>query len=372
MKYRALLGGMAAVAGAVLALGACGNPIARLTTERAIGNAVSKELAQPGLNLQISLAVTPDQLIQINQKEHGKSSLTPDEASALSKTSIVINVDPGQGESLRSKQFASDPNNRYELALQVGNARPVDVRYLNGTLYARAQLDTLATDFGGKMSAATSAKDALNQADHYVPGLAALGNGDWVSADLKALAPLLKPAASNRTKTATSEGDARTLLNHIGSALTSHTSYVNLGDHGGRTEYQLTVQAHDFLQSLSSTLPDDISRIAGDASIPGASSVASQVKKALDQALAEVPPHQTVNIQLWVKDNMAQEIDVDINQFLHEFQFPVPVRFLLGPGTPVTAPSNATPLDFSKVSGLLGGMLGGLGGSSAGAVPARA
>jgi hypothetical protein len=358
---------MAAVAGAVLALGACGNPIARLTTERAIGDAVSNQLAQPGLNMQISLGVTPAQLLQINRIEHGDRSFTPQVASALSRTSLRINVDPGQGESLQSKQFASDPNNRYEFAIQVGNAEPLQVRYVDGRLYARADLPTLISDFGGQPSTATKVQRELGEADLFVPGVAALGEGKWVSADLKALAPLVQRGASNTSNgnSAISQADARTLLNHIKSALTHNTTYSNVGNHGGRTEYQLKVRAHDFLQSLQSTLPNDLSSLAGRAPVPGASSIGSQVSKALDRALAETPKNETIAFQLWVKDNRAQEIDVDVNQFVRQFPFPVPLRFVFAPGTTVVAPSNATPLDFSKVSGLLGGLMGGAGGSSA-------
>ncbi len=60
--------------------------------------------------------------------------------------------------------------------------------------------------------------------------------------------------------------------------------------------------------------------------------------------------------QLWVKNNKAQELDIDINQFAHTFPFAVPVRIVIAPGSPVAAPSGATPLQLSKIAGLLGGL----------------
>jgi hypothetical protein len=359
MKKRAFWGGMAAAVGAMLALGACGNPIARLTTERAIGNAVSKEFAQPGLNLQISLAVTPGQLLRINQIEHGDSSFTPRVASALSRTSLVVNVYPGHGESLQSKQFASDPNNQYQVALQVGGAKLVEVRYLNDLLYARADVTKLLSDFGAPPPTASKVHSELRQGDQFVHGLSALGEGDWVSANLNALAPMLKPGASNSSNAPASEPNVSKLLSDLKSALTSNTSYANLGTHGGRTEYQLKVPARDFVRALKSTLPSDLAGIAGGTGVPGVGSVASQASKALNQAQTEIPPGQTIAIQLWVKDNKAQEVDLDINQFVHKFPFAVPLRFVLAGGTPVTAPSGVTSLDFPSVSGLLGGLMGG-------------
>jgi hypothetical protein len=349
---------MAAVAGAVLALGACGNPIAHLTTERAIGNAVSKEFAQPGLNLQISLGVTPGQLLRINGIEHGDSSFAPQVASALSRTSLVVNVYPGHGESLQSKQFASDPDNQYQVALQVGTARLVEMRYVGDLLYARADLAKLLSDFGAPPPTPSKVQSELEQGNHFVPGLSALGQGDWVSANLNALAPMLKPGASKSSNAPASRANVSKLLNDLKSALTSNTSYSNLGTHAGRTEYQLKVQARDFVRTLASTLPNDLAGIAGGTGVPGVGSVASQVSKALNQAQTDIPPGQTIAIQLWVKDNKAQEVDLDINQFVHKFPFAVPLRFVLAGGSPVTVPSGVTPLDFSKVSGLLGGLMG--------------
>jgi hypothetical protein len=353
MKKRAFWGGLATAAGAMLALGACGNPIAHLTTERAIGNAVSKEFAQPGVNLQISLGVTPGQMVRINQIEHGDSSFTPQVASALARTSLVVNVYPGHGESLQSKQFASDSDNQYQFALQVGGAKLVDVRYLNDLLYAQADLAKLLSDFGAPPPAASKIQSELEQGNQFVPGLSALGQGDWVSANPKTLAPMLKAGGSNSSNAPASTVNVSKLLNDLKSALTSNTSYANLGTHGGRTEYQLKVQARQFVRTLASTLPNDLA-----AAVPGTGSVASQVSKALNQAQTQIGPGQTIAVQLWVKDNKAQEVDLDINQFVHKFPFAVPLRFVLAGGTPVTVPSNVTPLDFSNVSGLLGGLMG--------------
>ena len=351
MRIGARWGGIAAAAGvALLALGACGNPLAPLTTERAVGNSVGKALAQPGLNLQISLGATPAQLLQMNRIDHGDSSFTPQMASALAHTSIVVNVYPGHGESVQSKQFATDAKNRLELALQVHSARPVDVRYLEGTLYARADIHTLLSDFGQDPAGAASAQSGLEKANAYLPGLAALGQGQWVSADLHELAPLLKLGGLNMSPNSQYKANSTGLMRDLKSALINNTTYTNLGNHGGRTEYRLTVAAHQVLGQLSG----DLSNLARSTPIPGATGIGKQIAG----ALPKVP--RTVTLQLWVKDNKMQEVDLDLNQFAHKYPFPLPLRVMIAAGSPVAVPRGATPLQMSGIAGLLGG-LGGMG-----------
>jgi hypothetical protein len=88
---------------------------------------------------------------------------------------------------------------------------------------------------------------------------------------------------------------------------------------------------------------------------------------ALKQAVAKDP--QNLVLQLWVKGNKTQEVDLDLNQFAHTYPFALTLRILIGSGSPVAAPLGATPLQISRIAGLLGG-LGGLGGSSLTPAPA--
>jgi hypothetical protein len=267
-------------------------------------------------------------------------------ASALSHTSIVVNIYPGHGESLQSKQFATDPNNRLELALQVRGARPVDVRYLYGTLYARANIRSVLSDFGQDPVAAASAQSSLEKADAYLPGLAALGQGQWVSANLHELAPLLKLGGLNTSRNSQYQASSATLMRDLKSALMNNTSYTNVGNRGGRTEYRVTVNARSVLQQLSG----DLSNLAGSTPIPGASDIGKQIAGAMDK----IP--QAVALQLWVKDNKMQEVDLDLNQFAHKYPFALPLRVLIAAGSPVAVPQGVTPLRISGIAGLLGGL----------------
>jgi hypothetical protein len=345
MKVRARLVGIAATGVALLTLGACGNPIARISTERAVSNAFDKALAQPGLNLQVSLGITAAQLQKINQVEHGSRSLTTQEASALARMSIVVDAYSGHGESIQSKQFQADRNNQLQLTLQEGGGRLLELRFIQGAVFARADLQGLLTDFGQDPSAAAQSQSELRTADGYLPGLADLAKGKWVSVDRQQWAMLLQMSGLNGSSAGANSARATALVDHLKSALTDHTSYQSRGDHGGRTEYQLTVQARTVLREISGDLPN----LAGSAG-----GVSGQMTQDLSRALAQAP--QTAVVQLWVKDNTAQELDIDINQFVHQFPFAVPVRIAITPGSPIAVPAGATPVQLSKLGGLLGGL----------------
>lgn len=367
MRFGAKWGGIVAAGVALVALAACGNPIAQLSTERAVGSAASQALDQAGLNMQVSLAATPAQLLQVGRMENGDGRLTPQMAAALSRTSFVVNVHSGHGESVQSKQFGTDPDNQVELALQVRDDRPVDVRYVGGVLYARANLQALFTEFGQPAAAAQRAQDGLAQADTYLPGLAALGAGKWVSANLQQLTPLLKLGGLDTSGSSQNHALSTALLDQLGPALKSGSTYSNLGDHGGRTEYLLNVKARAIMQQLSA----DVSGLVGRIPVPGASGMSSEMTQAINRAIATAP--QTVVAQLWVKDNKLQEVDVDLNQFTHTYPFALPLRVVIASGSPVAAP-RATPLQISGIAGILGGLAnpGGASGSGGGQAPVPA
>jgi hypothetical protein len=356
MTFGAKWGGIVAAGVALVALAACGNPIAQLSTERAVGTAAGQALDQAGLNIQVSLAATPAQLLQVGRMENGDGRFTRQMAVALSRTSLVVNVHSGHGESVQSKQFGADPDNQVELALQVGVDRPVDVRYLGGVLYARADLQALLSEFGQPPAAAQRARDGLAQADTYLPGLAALGAGKWVSINLQQLTPLLKLGGVDPSGSSQYQALPTALLDQLGATLKNNSTYSNLGNHGGRTEYQLNLKAGAILQRLSG----DVSALMGRMPIPGASGMSSEMTQAINRAIATAP--QTVVSQLWVKDNKLQEVDVDLNQFTHTYPFALPLRVVIASGSPVAAP-RATPLQISGIAGILGG-LGNLGGAS--------
>jgi hypothetical protein len=315
-------------------------------SQQAVGNAIDAALSQPGIHLRMSIS-------GVNQLKHEGKGLTPQAATGPSRAAIVINVYPGHGESISSAQFAKDTDNQFDFALQAGNTVPVEIRDLAGVLYARADLGTLQSQFGGDPSTIQQFQTELNKANTFVPGLSNLASGRWVSADLRSLSTVLPQASS------APQAIAASVVNDLRSAFNSNSKSTVVRQQGGRTEYQVTVQARSLVQALLGKLPGDISNAAGNVPLPGAGNLSGEVTNALKQALSQMPANQKIVADVWVKGNTAQEIDANLNQFDNPSGSPVPLQILLGPGTDVGPPAHAAPLDFSRISGLLGGLMGG-------------
>jgi len=137
------------------------------------------------------------------------------------------------------------------------------------------------------------------------------------------------------------------------SAFKNNATYTNAGTSGGRTRYNVSVALQALVQQAGTALETYL------ATIPG---VGNKISSAdISKAASDVPAQ--AQLQLYVKNNRAEEIDIDVNQFLpakDKAPFQIPIRLVIGqPGT-ISAPSGATQLDLSKIGTLISGMLGGL------------
>ncbi len=351
-RSRAGLGGLAVVTAAALALAACGNPSAPAASpKQTVSNAVGAVASQAGVNLRISLGVTAGQLMTMDRAGGGNDGLSPKIADTIAKSTVIIDSHQA-GSGAKADQF--------DLAWQVGRATPVELRYLNQTLYLHADVDTLFADLGKDPS---SVNKALQGANSFVPGISSLGGSGWVSAQPSELAPLLKGLKAQAPATATSPAATSDLMTKLDNAFKTNSTITSARTHGGRAEYTVSLHAHDFLAAAAAALPTSMLGMAAG----------STATNAINGLVNKVPANRTIVVDVWVRDNKAQEIDVDLNQFAsqaHKYAFPVPVRIVIGSSAPVPAPSGATPLDLSKIPQLLGGLmnggLGGLGGSGLG------
>ncbi len=110
-------------------------------------------------------------------------------------------------------------------------------------------------------------------------------------------------------------------------------------------------QAGAALQSFAASLPAGLGNKISQADI--------------DKAASEVPAH--ASLQLYVKNDKAQEIVIDVNQFLpakDKAPFAVPVDLFIGESGAIHAPVGAKPLDLSNLGQIIAGMLGGSSSSS--------
>src|SRR5262249_30767910 len=146
--------------------------------KQAVGQSVGSLPDQSSLSVRVSLGLTEAQVQQLASKEGG-SGMSATQAKALSQGSIFFDIQTGHGEKLSSAQTQTDSANKYDFGLQIGSDVPIEVRYLDQNLYVRAQVSELLSDVGSSTNA-DSVQSSLQQADQFVPGLAALGKGDWV------------------------------------------------------------------------------------------------------------------------------------------------------------------------------------------------
>jgi hypothetical protein len=357
----------------VCCLAACGT-IAKLTTEQAVADSFSRLQSQSSISVALSVGLSPQQIVTLS-KSNGGSPVPLSTAKALSETSIVFSMATGHGEGLNSKQAKSDTANSYDVGLRVGASTPVEIRYVNEALYARVQIPQLLQEFGAPASDGQSAEAALRQADHYVPGLAALAEGRWVTiskSSLQSLLGMLKALGASKlggqssASSSNVKASIQQLETSLKNTLKNNASYSNAGTTGGRTRYNVTVSLKSFIEQAGSALQSFA------ASLPAG--LGNKISNAdIEKAASEAPAHATM--QLYVKDDKAQEIVIDVNQFVpakDKAPFAIPVQLFIGEPGAIHAPAGATPLDLSNLGQMIAGIMGGGSSSFSGSSSAAA
>jgi hypothetical protein len=342
---------------AVCCLAACGT-IAKLTTEQAVADSFSRLQNQSSLSVALSVGLTPNEMATLS-KRNGGSAIPANVANSLSKAAIVFSISTGHGESIKSKQATSDPANSYDVALQIGLSTPLEIRYVNQTLYGRVQIPQLVSNFGQSASDGQSIQSALTKANQYVPGLAALAEGRWVSvskASLQSLLGMLKTfgagSLGSQSSPSNLNASVHQLEGSLKNALKNNASFSNAGTSGGRTKYNVTLALKSFIEQAGPAIQTFAS------SIPGGSGKINNAD--ISKLASEVPAHATA--QLFVKNDKAQEITVDLNQFVpanKKLPYAVPLQVVLGEPGAVSAPTGATSLNLSNLGQMVAGMMGG-------------
>jgi hypothetical protein len=351
----------------VLVVAGCSSSTTPKTPQQAVEQAITALGQQSSLGARFSLGITAAQAQQISAKSG--SSITAAEAKALSEGSFFFDIQTGNGEALDSKQVATDTKTAFDIGLQLGSDAPIEVRYVDQNLYVRAQIGTLLSDVGQNPASASSFQSGLSKLDTYVPGLGALGQGQWVEAthaSLHQLGTLLKQYESSLGASQPSASQLQALSPKLrkdfDTSFQATSTYQNLGTSNGRTEYGLTLQVHNFLTQFGPELQTDLS------SLP--LGVGNTYGGDVSKAAAKVPVGQTAVLDLYVSNSKLDEADLDLNQFASakdKMSFPVPLRVALSSPPQITAPSGATPLDLSKLPALIQQIVGSrLGGTSSG------
>ncbi|MHB1536099.1 MAG: hypothetical protein ACYC1D_16110 [Acidimicrobiales bacterium] len=341
--YTASLG--AAIALTAAACGSTSSPLAHESSQQAVNTSVSNLDHQSGFTATLSLGLTPSQLLQIQKISGGGGHLTPQVADAISKSSISMDVHTTNGQDLAAAvQSGKIGSEALDLAIHIGSDTPVELRVIGTTLYARINPKQALKDYGQNPALAGQLTSVLGKANTVVPGISALGQDKWVSADFSAF------AGAAQQQGAAGAGSASKLVAAIRSAFNKYAIYAQHGQQGGATAYTVTIAAQGFVNQLVSAFTSQLP-----------SGLFAGQLGTLKNAAQGIPASLQIVLQVLVKGTTVSEVSIDLNQFFHhKYPFAIPVRVDFTGGSTVSAPSGATALNLS---GLLGA-LGSLGGAS--------
>jgi hypothetical protein len=324
-------------------LAACGSTAGHAASgaaspSEALGQAFFALGESSSIDASITLKVTPQQLVTMSG--HGGSTpISLEEANAITASTIVVDADTGNQQSINDQAKATTPDTagQAEAELQVNGSTPVDLRLVNQVVYLRADLNSLASTYGGQVSSAIDELHKLSALGAFVPGVSAAMKGDWVSADLAQVMKL----AGLPGGTSTPDTFSPTLLHDLSAVVEQGVTVHGDGDHNGRTQYTVTGNLKPLLEQLLTTLTKDAP----------AGSKLGPLSEA-QSSLSKIPANATLAAQVWVSQGRAQEIMIDLNQVDHYETFQVPLDIVIGGGAQVNVPSGATPLDISGLSTL--------------------
>lgn len=336
--------------GGGLALSACGSA-AKQSPASAVDSAISGLGGSSSLTMQVKLGITAAQIEQLASQSH--SHLTSAEAQALASGSISFTAQTGHGEALDSNQALTDTGNAYDLALNVGGSSPLEIRYVSHALYVHAQAGQLLTDLGKSQAGAAKLQSRLDQLNQYVPGISALGQGQWVEvspASLTALANLAEQAGGAGHVTAAQiQGVLGGLRSDVFSSFKANSTSQSAGP-SSSSAYTTTLDVHGFLSSLAPTLQKDLQLVPV---------VGSKLSNDFAQLEKSVPAGRKVTATVHTSGGKLSEIDVDLRQFSQKstVSFPVPLKVSFTSAQAVSTPGGAQVLDLSKLPNLIANML---------------
>jgi hypothetical protein len=229
-------------------------------------------------------------------------------------------------------------------AVRLGGTSLVDVRSLDGKVYARADVNQILT------LADQDPALVQRQLAGLPPALAPLAKaakGEWVSIDLAKAAAAAKDSGllnAIPTPTAAPTVDAaklQRLLDSLKAAYKEKATITDLGDAGDRgTGYRLSAPAKQVAQAVT----DDLISLVGKDS-------EAEIRKSISEI-----PNKTFSLDVWVKDDKLSHVALDLTQFLDKpvtgKKLAVDIAVAVD-SADVSAPSGATEIDLKSILGQL-------------------
>ena len=290
---------------------------------------------------------------------NGGKGLSPAVANTIATGSVFVEVQTTNGKPLNDTSGAAAGNANLDLGLKVGSTTPLEVRIVDGSLFARVDADQLAADTGRARRRPPASKPACRMPTRWCrawpPWPTTNGSrsarrhcrpcSTWPSSS----APQGQTGSANQSqyRAATSK-----LLSDIGADFESNSTVTTDGTHGSGTYYTVSVPIRPFAEQLATAV-----ELPTLKSLPGGSTIASNLGSSLNQAVAN--NNQTLTLQVVVQDNQGcrgrprrQPVPLRIAQGALRRTRTAEVRHPDGHH----GPRGATELNLAKIPSLLGGM----------------
>jgi hypothetical protein len=271
----------------------------------------------------------------------GKTFGDETQSGAGSQDFTSLLSDPTALSAALKKQGAFSAN------IQLSGASLVELRSLNGVIYARANVKKILSLAGQNPNELDSQLGSLPPS---LAPLAKAAKGEWVSIDLVKAAQAAKDSGVlNELPTATASpvdsAKVTKLVNDLKAAYQKNATITSLGSGDKGDGYRLSAPAKQIATSVQPDLIDLVGQ-----------SGATEIRKSIAQI-----PNKNVNLDLWVKDDQFTDVNLDLTQFLKKpvtgKKLNLDIGINVGSGK-VTAPSGVTEIDVKQIMSAIPAALG--------------
>jgi hypothetical protein len=284
----------------------------------------------------------------------GRPDFTKADGRLLADLDLTLSAsaDKPLNEALKDAAADKGKANKDKLqsaaALTTGNGQNlVEVRAVDGTVYARADLKAvagLAKDTTGKDAALDQLLSGAEELPDSLSSVKDAVAGKWVSIDPKEYQEFSEQMEQSQGGSgggtvdpdAVSPETQRTAMKALTSAFSKNTTYKDAGSKDGVDHITASANAKDVAEDLKA----------------GLEPIEDQLPDSFKMSKLDDAPDKTVKADLAVKDEELESITVDLAQFDPQIDAELPLKLDFdNSAEPVTKPGSSTPLKPQDVMG---------------------
>jgi hypothetical protein len=351
--WKRLAGGAGACLVAAGALSACGSSTPAGSPKVQLKSSISSLGSSPTLSINFHLSATPAQLHAL------APSIPTPYASLITGASVVLKETTTNGASLNSVRDAAEASGSptaaidslrqvdVDLAVNGGGNELMELRLVNGVLYARADVKDILALVGKTSSDLSSVASSLPSGSQFDFARAALG-GKWVSLNVvSALQGYLSTAPV--VKQSQSKASLAKVIKAFDTLYADDVTVAAAGSGpNGTSKLAVSANARTLLTGLDNTLMQ----------INPAVSAKGDLSKV---------PDRTFSADAFLNGTALTGIQLNLSQFIHggvsATTKPLELAATIShPSVSISAPTSSTPASIAA----LGQLFAGLGGSAPG------